>query len=134
MSTHDEKVQALLKQVNDKKKSLGTKPRGNWNNGVIDGQNINTATIDKCVELAAKLISEKASVTDACVFLGLDPDINKRTSVIDGALEDLKLRVAILNYDLEKRKLAVLEKQLKDLRSEDLKTADALSDIMDALK
>ncbi len=130
MAKNDEQIQALLKVVEEKKKSLGIKPRGNWNNGVIDGQNINTATLERCVELAAKLISEKASVTDACVFLGVDPDLNKRTSAIDDALEDLKLRVAHLNYDIEKKKLAVLEKQLKDLRSEDMKTSDAISDII----
>jgi hypothetical protein len=49
---------------------------------------------------------------------------------IEDALADLKLRVEMLQWDLEKKKLTTLEKQLKDLRSEDLKTEDALESIV----
>jgi len=46
---------------------------------------------------------------------------------------DLKLRASMITWDLEKKKLNTLETKLSDLRSEDAKTEDALTGIMQEL-
>ncbi len=50
----------------------------------------------------------------------------KSESMINDVLDDLKLRVDILKFDQEKKRLNDLESNLNDLRSEDLKTQDLL--------
>lgn len=132
-SANDAKIKALLDSIEQKKGQLGTKPRAVWRtNGVIEEKNINTITsIDVCVGLAASLIGKKDAVEKACEFLGVA--LNDSGNGVDDALVDLKLRVQMLQWDMEKKKLGVLEKQLKDLRSEDLKTEDAIADITKAI-
>lgn len=132
---NDEKIKELLKTIEDKKAKLGSKPKASWEtNGVINGKNINTiSSIDSCVELASSLLMQKGFYENACELLGVSKTESASVKEIDAALTDLKLKVSILKYSVEEKKLAVLEKQLKDLRSEDAKTADALSDIMSSL-
>ena len=137
MSDNDNQIKALLSKIEDKRKELGAKPRAVWEtNGVISGKNINTLnSIDNCFELTIQLIAERNSITAAADFLDL-PELglsSSKAKYINNALKDLKLRVQILKYDDEKKKLVAMEKKLKDLRSEDLKTADALSDIAGSL-
>jgi len=127
---NDAKIKALLQTIETKKGQMGTKPRAVWRtNGVIEEKNINTiSSIDVCVALAAKLLLMKDSIAKACEFLGV-PVKDSGTETED-ALSDLKLRVEMLQWDMEKKKLTALERQLKDLRSEDLKTEDALDSIV----
>lgn len=128
-SSNDSKIKALLQSIEIKKEQLGVKPKAIWEtNGVINGRNINTLNrIDYCVLLASELISKKESYEGACTFLGVEcRDLMKG---IDDALHDVKLRVQMIKWEEEKNKLSNMEKQLKDLRSEDLKTADTLSSI-----
>lgn len=131
MSKNDEKIKALLTAVDKKREELGTKPKAVWNtNGVIDGNNINTLnSTEKCIALASKLLIERSATSEACKLLGVDVAGSQRASYLEDALNDLKLRVKIINWDADKKKLQALEKQLKDLRSEDAKTEDALADI-----
>lgn len=129
-TSNDEKIKVLLQTIDTKKGLLGSKPVGRLRtNGVIEEKNIHTiSSIDVCVELASKLIGKKYAYEKACEFLGVE--VRESGNEIDDALEDLKLRVMILKWDIEKKKLSALEKQLKDLRSEDLKTEDALTAIL----
>ncbi|MCK9567433.1 hypothetical protein M0R72_00620 [Candidatus Pacearchaeota archaeon] len=127
---NDAKIKALLQTIETKKEQMGTKPRAVWRtNGVIEEKNINTiSSIEVCISLAAGLLMRKGSYEKACEFLGLAVEV--AGTDIDDALADLKLRVEILKWDIERKKLTALERQLKDFRSEDLKTEDALDAIM----
>lgn len=129
-NNNDNKIKTLLQAIENKKKAMGTKPKATWEtNGIIDGQNINTInSIDKCVILASAIISKKNALIEACNYLNVEKDISSMIEA-ENSLTDLKLRVEIIKWDLEKKKLQIMEKKLKDLRSEDAKTEDALSDI-----
>jgi hypothetical protein len=125
---NDSKIKTLLKAIEDKKDSLGTKPKGSLEtNCVINGRNLHTViTIDGCVSLASELMLQKGLYDQACTFLDVD-GTSDLVKGIDDALKDVKLRVQMIKWDNEKKKLSAMEKQLKDLRSEDLKTEDALA-------
>jgi hypothetical protein len=127
---NDEKIKTLLASIEHKKTQMGTKPKPIWlTNGVIEERNINTITsIDVCIFLTAQLISKQESTQKACEFLGVA--VQDHGTEIEDALQDLKLRVQIIQWDREKKKLTALETQLKNLRSEDAKTEDALEDIL----
>lgn len=126
---NDAKIKELLNQIEQKKTQMGTKPRASWRtNGVINEYNINTInSIGVCILLAAELLNQKKLRVEACEFLGVE---SVDHSGIDDALEDIKLRAQIIKWDEEKKKLSALESKLKNLRSEDAKTEDALADIM----
>jgi len=131
---NDEKIKELLQSIEQKKAQMGTKPRAVWTtNGVIEEKNINTInSVDVCVSLAAQLISKQDSQQKACEFLGVaTKDYGRGTELAEiyDSLSDLKLRVQMIQWDAEKKKLTALETQLKNLRSEDLKTEDALASI-----
>lgn len=130
-TAHDKKVKDLLAAVEKKRADLGTKPKAIWKtNGVVEGININTLnTTEKCVVLAAKLLSEQGVTKQACEFLGVKETDSQRAEYLKDALDDLKLRVSIVQWDAEKKKLTAMEKKLKDLRSEDLKTEDELASL-----
>jgi hypothetical protein len=70
---------------------------------------------------------QKGLYDQACEFLEVDGAGSELIKGVNDALHDVKLRVEIIKWDNEKKKLSAMEKQLKDLRSEDLKTEDALS-------
>lgn len=130
-SVNDAKIKALLQTIETKRDSLGIKPKATWEtNGVINGRNINTLTsIESCVTLASELMLQKGFYDAACNFLEVDAVSLDLVKGIDDALKDVKLRVQMIKWDNEKKKLTAAEKQLKDLRSEDLKTEDALSSL-----
>lgn len=128
-TSNDAKIKALLQSIETKKGQLGTKPKAVWEtNGVINGRNINTLnTVEGCVALVSELLGQKGLYEQACTFLGVPAgDLMKS---VDDALSDVKLRVQMIKWDNEKKKLTVMENQLKDLRSEDLKTEDALASL-----
>jgi hypothetical protein len=129
---NDNKIKELLKSIEQKKEKMGAKPKPSWKtNGIVAERNINTInSVDVCVELASQLIGKKESYDKACEFLGVKKESN---TDIDDSLSDLKVRVQIIQWDVEKRKLNAMEMQLKDLRSEDAKTEDELDDIVKAL-
>jgi len=141
MSNNDVKIKDMLSVIKDKRKALGEKPKASWKtNGVFKSDkghtNINTVThLDGCVDIVCFLMVEKDIRKKACDFLEV-ASVEPRYSgyLIEDWLQDIKLRVAMLNWDIEKKKLGVLEIKLKDLRSEDAKTGDALSDIMSELE
>lgn len=134
MSQHDKKINDLIAVIDAKRKTIGTKPRAAWKtNGILKYEgthiNINVAHLINCVDAVAHLLREQAYRKEACALLAVPYEEND----LNDYLEDFKLRASILKWDEEKKKLDVLEKKLKDLRSEDAKTADALSDILAAL-
>jgi hypothetical protein len=134
MNKNDNKIKILLQTIENKKKAIGEKPKAAWEtNGVIpisNGININTVnSVDKCIELVAQLMMQKGNFEKACEFLDLKAADSSGIQNLNSYLSDLKLRVKIIQWETEKKKLQTMEKQLKDLRSEDLKTEDSLIDI-----
>lgn len=135
MSKNDDKIKALLTQINGKRDELGTKPKASLNtNGilrVLDSEvNINTVnSTDALIKLAAKFLLEKSNYAEACKLLDLPEQNSKRLSLINDSLADIQLRAKIVCWEAEKKKLTALEKKLKDLRSADAKTEDTLADI-----
>lgn len=126
---HDKKVKDLLAAVDKKRAELGPKPKAIWKtNGIVGGTNINTLnTKERCIEVAARLLQEDEFTVRACKFLEISTENSERAEYLKDALDDLKLRVSIVKWEAEKKKLTDMENKLKDLRSEDLKTEDELS-------
>ena len=134
---NDKKIKDLLAAIDKKRKALGIKPKFHLKtNGIIAGTNINTVnSIDKCIALAAGLLQEKSSIDAARQYLGIPEEKNDEFSTtITNGLEDLKLRVQVINWEVEKKKLQGMENKLKDLRSNDAKTEDALNDLASLLE
>jgi hypothetical protein len=131
---NDKKIKEYLTLIEAQKQSLGTKPRASWlTNGLLkyngEAVNINTVmSVEKCVEIVSHLLKEQYFNDKAYAYLGLDP-----ASADSGYLQDFKLRAAMLVWDNKNAKLKALEAKLKELRSEDAKTSDAISDIMSQL-
>jgi hypothetical protein len=129
MAANDTKIKELLAQIEAKKAQIGDKPRATWKtNGIIgeEKSNINLMKMEACVSMTSKLIQERDYRAAAVSWLGVPAMAD--TSIQD-ALEDLKLRASILKYDEEKKKLTALEAKLKDLRSNDAKTEDAIAEL-----
>lgn len=140
MSNNDNKIKELLAQIDKKKSALGDKPKAHLkSNGVLklSGKQVNIHTINTinaCVLFAAEFVFEKQAHIEACKFLEVSEQSSERITQINEYLDDLKLRVKIINWEADKIKLDAMVSKLKDLRSEDAKTADALDDISKALE
>lgn len=141
MSQNDVKIKQLLGVIETKRKALGTKPRmALKTNGLLkmEGKSININTINSlndCIRIVADAIGTRDSYIKAADLLGIDTaEIPKYNgSSIEEWIEDFKLKVKIIQWVIEDKNIKNLESKLKNLRSEDLKTADALEDITSAL-
>lgn len=138
MSANDSKIKEMLNLVNSKRDKLGERPKPHYeSNGLIDLKdgskpvNINTLTdLVSCVEVSVKVLNTVHGYQKAIDYLGLnDETIDFNKNKLDKWLVDLKVRSSILKWEIENKKLKALESQLKDLRSEDAKTEDALDSI-----
>lgn len=133
---NDAKIKEFLKTVEDKRSKLGTRPKSAWrSNGVVtvEGTMVNINTINstaQIVSIVSNLMANQHFKAEAAKFLGLE---DFKDSALDDQLADMKLRASILQWEVDKRKLGLLEDKLKALRSEDAKTADALDDILGEL-
>jgi len=142
MSANDAKIKELLSTIEKKKANLGSKPRMSLKtNGLLKQDdksiNINTInTLEECIRAVADIYQTHESYIKAAAMLNIEkidlPKINGFS--IEDWIEDFKLKVAIIRWTIEDKKIRALESQLKDLRSEDLKTADALDEISNSLK
>ena len=137
MAKNDKKVSDLLAVIESKRKSVGVKPRAAWkSNGILkydngEHDNINVVgSINECVDALAYLLSKRSFHEEASKMLGVEYSY----SGTDDYIHDIKLRATMILWDAEKKKLDLLESKLKDLRSEDARTADALSDITQELR
>jgi len=140
IQTNDEKIKALLKTVEEKRKALGTKPRARWvTNGLFKGSNdtfnLNIVkSTDRLVHALASLVVHKEATEVAARMLGVDaPDVKQDGYTILEWSEDFKLRMNILNYDKRKKELTSLEAKLKKLISEGTRTEMELADIAELL-
>lgn len=138
---NDTRIKALLKQIEEKKNTLGSRPKAKWETNCsldMDGSRVNlntVTTVNRCIDIMGFLLGKKGNREDAAILLKVRPDsFMWGPYSFDEWLHDIELRCAMIMWDEENKKLKKLEAQLKDLRSEDAKTADALSDIAGALK
>ncbi len=142
MSKNDDKIKQLLGVIETKRVTLGTKPRMSLKtNGLLklEGKSVNINTVNSlvdCIRTVADIINVRDSYTKAAEVLEVDiieiPKYNGFS--FEEWIEDFKLKVKIIQWMIEDKKIKALESNLKNLRSEDLKTADALEDITSALK
>jgi len=137
MSKHDTKIKELLNKIEVDKKNLGKKPRVSLNtNGLFrydktNHFNLNTVSDPRYLVRALGFLLEKETTQkEAAKRLGIDDYVfDWKGYTIKDWEGDFKLRVESIVWDTKQKKLQALQKKLKDLRSEDAKTGDALSDI-----
>lgn len=135
--TNDEKIKALLETIENKRKSLGTCPKACYEtNGIVDGnKNINAITdVQSIFDIACVITTAKGAYEQVAAEFQIDLATIPIYQRAVNELHDLKVRLQIIKWNDEKKKLQTLEKQLKSLMSTDAKTADQLSDIESLLK
>lgn len=137
MSKNDDKIKQLLSKIEADKKSLGKKPKVSLNtNGLFrfdnsNHFNLNTVSDSGYLVRALGFLLEKESTQkEAAKRLGVEGYVFdwKGYSLQDWE-HDFKLKAEAITYGVKQKKLAALQKKLKDLRSEDAKTDDALGEI-----
>jgi hypothetical protein len=141
MSKNDEQIKKLLGSIKEKRNKLGTKPKLSLKtNGLLKtddgyGININTVnTVEACIVAVATIVVDRDAKSEAAKLLDVDYEAPKYNGFpLEDWIEDFKVRASVLKWKAEDMKIKTLEKKLKDLRSEDLRTADALDDIASEL-
>ena len=128
--TNDDKIMLLKSQIADKKKGLkGKKKFSPLTNCSIelDGVRLNLQVLNRegLTHLLVKLNSYLLSAVD----LGLDEEYVISGYVIDQWITDIKLKLEILKYEEEDRKLKVLENKLHVLLSSEKQVSLAIEEI-----
>jgi len=126
----DNRVIELRKILDDKVKNLGVEPKAKYKTNLKVGDvNVLTLNLDNCVKLLAEILSKQDYIQKAVVMVG-DIKIDDYQEVIN----DLVLRCKILKYKKDKLELDALQKQLDNLRSEELRKNDSLDELEKLLK
>jgi len=128
--TNDDKIMLLKSQIADKKKGLkGKKKFSPLTNCSIelDGVRLNLQVLNRegLTHLLVKLNSYLLSAVD----LGLDEEYVISGYLIDQWITDIKLKLEILKYEEEDRKLKVLENKLHVLLSSEKQVSLAIEEI-----
>jgi len=132
---NDEKIMALKSQIQEKKKSLKTKKRftpiTNCNLE-LDGVRYNIQVPNKEIltTLLVKLNMYRLSVVD----LDLEDEYIISGYNVNEWITDVKLKLEILKYEEEDRKLKRLELQLENLLSNEKKVSLAIDEIEELIK
>ena len=129
-NVNDEKIMALKSQIQEKKKCLKTKKRFSpiTNcNLELDGVRYNIQVPNKEIlfDLLIKLNSNLLSYRD----LELEDEYIISGYSIDQWITDVKLKLEILKYEEEDRKLKLLENKLHVLLSSEKQVALAIDEI-----
>ena len=128
--TNDDKIMLLKSQIADKKKGLkGKKKFSPLTNCSIelDGVRLNLQVLNRegLTHLLVKLNSYLLSAVD----LGLDEEYVISGYIIDQWITDIKLKLEILKYEEEDRKLKLLESKLHVLLSNERQVSLAIEEI-----
>jgi len=128
--TNDDKIMLLKSQIADKKKGLkGKKKFSPLTNCSIelDGVRLNLQVLNRegLTHLLVKLNSYLLSAVD----LGLDEEYVISGYLIDQWITDIKLKLEILKYEEEDRKLKLLESKLHVLLSNERQVSLAIEEI-----
>lgn len=143
MSNHtnnDDKIKQYRKTVEAFRKKIGDSPKLQYaTNGVLilDGGKFNLNllnSIDACIDVASQLINRDQSYLKACSALGLpEKNLMLGNYPVTDWIGDIRQRVDMITWRTEKTKLDTMDAKLKELMSEEAKTADVLSDIANEL-
>jgi hypothetical protein len=139
VAKNDDKIKALMAKVEEQKAALGTKPRAKWNTNAVfkypsgDYINLNTVNADNfgsLVDAMSFLLTTEGLRQTAAKRLGVEPEpFTHGGYTITEWEEDFKLRIAIVQYDGRKKKLAATQKKLKSLISEGTRVEMELDEI-----
>jgi len=134
-NTNDEKIMQLKFQIGEKKKNLKTKKRFTPLTNCfieLDGVRLNLQVLNKenLIYLLVKLNSYLLSAVD----LGLEDEYNFSGYSIDQWITDVKLKLDILKYEEEDRKLKELERKLHVLLSSEKQVELAINEIESLIK
>lgn len=133
--SNDKSIKQYRDAVTAKRKALGDKPKLAYiTNALLDlnGERVNLNTLtteEKCVELVTILVARSSFMTEANELLGTNVNVSVGDYTIDQWIADIKLRVSLLAWERNKKKLTAMDKKLAGLRSEDAKTSDAIASI-----
>jgi len=142
MSKYDDKIKLLLEKIDTQKKSLGTKPSVSWKTNCLfrfdDKRSFNLNTVKDTsllVEALAHLLDKMAMRDLAAQELDVDVPRFEWTGFQYKEWEaDFKLKVKLLKWNNQQKKLEDLQSKLKSLVSKDTKTQMALDEIEALLK
>ena len=134
-NTNDEKIMQLKFQIGEKKKNLKTKKRFTPLTNCfieLDGVRLNLQVLNKenLIYLLVKLNSYLLSAVD----LGLEDEYNFSGYSIDQWITDIKLKLDILKYEEEDRKLKELERKLENMLSLEKQVQLAINEIESLIK
>jgi len=136
-NANDEKIMQLKFQIQEKKKKLKNKkkftPETNCNLE-LDGVRYNIQVPNKEIltTLLVKLNMYRLSVIDPHLELIDDFIISGYT--VDEWIKDIKLKLEILRYEEEDRKLKELERKLENLLSHEKQVSLAIDEIESLIK
>ena len=137
MSKHDEKIKLLLSKIDSEKKALGARPKVSWNTNCLfrfdDSRHFNLNTVKDTgylVRALGFLLEKESSQQEAARRLGVENYVFdwKGYSLQDWE-HDFKLKCDTIAWNARQDKLAKLQKQLKELVSDEAKTEMALDEI-----
>ena len=134
-NTNDEKIMQLKFQIGEKKKNLKTKKRFTPLTNCfieLDGVRLNLQVLNKenLIYLLVKLNSYLLSAVD----LGLEDEYNFSGYSIDQWITDVKLKLDILKYEEEDRKLKELERKLENMLSSEKRIELEIDEIESLIK
>lgn len=136
--SNDDKIKLLLAKVEEQQANLGTRPKAHYeSNGSFqykDGRghfNLNTVTNFRVfVDALAFLLDSKGLQDQAAERLDVKPEpFAWDGSTIEEWEQDFKTRIAIVEWQSRKKKLAATKKKLNTLVSEEARTEMELTDI-----
>ena len=134
-NTNDEKIMLLKFQIAEKKKGLKTKKKFSplTNCSIeLDGVRLNLQVLNKenLIHLLVKLNSYLLSAVD----LGLEDEYKFSGYSIDQWITDIKLKLDILRYEEEDRKLKELERKLENMLSSEKRIELEIDEIESLIK
>lgn len=133
--SNDAKIKEFRTTVEAKREQLGSKPKLAYTTNAsldLDGERINLNTLgneEACVKVTSQLLAVDHLATLANEMLGTKVKLKFGDFTATQWIEDIKLRVKLIQWEVGYKKLIAMDKKLAALRSEDAKTTDAIADI-----
>lgn len=137
---NDNKIQELLKKVEEKKATIKSTERPAWETncsfkwGGNNITNLHVTDVDTLVSMLAFLTRQSESHSRAAMMLNVESPFLHGGFTFDQWLKDIKLRLNILQVSTTKKQLATLEEKLNQLMSPEMKAKKSLEEIEALLK
>lgn len=139
-SQNDAKIQAMLKQIETKKKEVSKierfVPETSMTIDVAGTRyNLNTVTdTAKFIEITAHLISQKTNWDAANKILGTTIEFSSGGFSLEQWVSDIQGRLKQVSLRQKKQAISEMEKKLESLMSNDLRTELELSKLEELIK